>query len=91
MTPVDNLWITLWITGVYLWITLWITCGQLTRSAGLWITGKLSTAYPQGKAGYPQELSTGLFLSHTLFLPLYPHIHSPYYYGYYLFKSFKSP
>lgn len=29
MTPVDNLWITLWITGLKLWITLWITCGKL--------------------------------------------------------------
>ena len=43
MTPVDNLWITLWITGLKLWITLWITCGKLRGSRPLWITRTLST------------------------------------------------
>ncbi|GAB5602853.1 hypothetical protein FJNA_13780 [Thermus sp. FJN-A] len=89
MTPVDNLWITLWITGVYLWITLWTTCGKIPYPGSLWITGRLSTGYPQPKAGYPQGFSTTPFPSRTGFFPRYPHIHSPYYYGYYLFKIFK--
>lgn len=34
MIPVDNLWITLWITPAFLWITLWTTCGKLTPFGG---------------------------------------------------------
>ncbi len=89
MTPVDNLWITLWITGLFLWITLWTTCGKLGPSWGLWITGQLSTPYPQARAIYPQELSTSPFPYRTRFLPSYPHIHRPYYYDYDPFKSLK--
>ncbi|WP_460375616.1 hypothetical protein [Thermus antranikianii] len=89
MTPVDNLWITLWITWVFLWITLWISCGKPTPPSSLWITGRLSTAYPQLEAGYPQEFSTSPFGSHAAFPTPYPQIHSPYYYGYYPFKIFK--
>ena len=55
MTPVDNLWITLWITGLKLWITLWITCGKLRGGRPLWITRPLSTGYPQAGASYPQQ------------------------------------
>lgn len=91
MTPVDNLWITLWITGAFLWITLWTNCGKLTPLRSLWITGQLSTTYPQPKASYPQGFSTGPFLSHTAFSTPYPHFHSPYYYDYYPFKIFKKP
>ncbi len=89
MTPVDNLWIILWITPVFLWITLWTSCGKPTFLRGLWITGQLSTAYPQPEASYPQGFSTGPFRSHTAFSTPYPHIHSPYYYDYYSFKIFK--
>ncbi|MFN3178827.1 MAG: hypothetical protein ACK41R_01515 [Thermus sp.] len=89
MTPVDNLWITLWITRVFLWITLWTTCGKPTPLPGLWITGQLSTTYPQPRPGYPQEFSTTPFRFHTAFSTPYPHIHSPYYYDYYAFKIFK--
>lgn len=56
MTPVDNLWITLWITGLSLWITLWITCGKPGGDWRLWITGQLSTAYPQGGGGLSTEV-----------------------------------
>ncbi len=90
MTPVDNLWITLWVSGLFLWINLWTNCGKPRGVWTLWITGQLSTRYPQGQASYPQGLSTGPFLSRTQFSPPYPHIHSPYYYGYYLFKAFKN-
>ena len=89
MTPVDNLWITLWITGLFLWITLWTSCGKLGPSGRLWITRQLSTRYPQARATYPQELSTGLFPSRTALLPSFPHIHRPYYYDYGSFKSLK--
>ncbi|WP_185747665.1 hypothetical protein [Thermus amyloliquefaciens] len=89
MTPVDNLWITLWITPLFLWITVWITCGQLTPFGGLWITGQLSTAYPQAKPSYPQGFSTGGLPFPTAFTAPYPHIHSPYYYGYYPLKVLK--
>lgn len=89
MTPVDNLWITLWITEVFLWITLWITCGKLSPRLPLWITAHLSTGYPQGSRIYPQDFSTGALASRTGISPFYPHIHRPYYYGYYLFKVFK--
>ncbi len=89
MTPVDNLWITLWITRVFLWITLWTTCGKPGPFSSLWITGQLSTAYPQAKASYPQEFSTCGLPSLTGFIPLYPHIHSPYYYDYYPYKALK--
>lgn len=89
MTPVDNLWITLWITRVFLWITLWTSCGKPGQVWGLWITGQLSTPYPQGRRGFPQGLSTSPFPSGRAFPPLYPHIHSPYYYDYYSFKVFK--
>jgi hypothetical protein len=82
MRPVDNLWITLWITRLYLWITLWITCGKLRGVRRLWITGQLSTTYPQARPGFPQELSTGPLPSRRAFPLPYPHIHRPYYYGY---------
>jgi len=82
MRPVDNLWITLWISGLFLWITLWITCGKLRGARRLWITGQLSTASPQARPGFPQELSTSAFPSRRALSPLYPHIHRPYYYGY---------
>jgi hypothetical protein len=89
MTPVDNLWINLWITGLFLWITLWTTRGKLRPFRSLWITAQLSTPYPQAKASYPQELSTSPLPCRTGFLPPYPHIHRPYYYGYYLLRSLK--
>ena len=89
MTPVDNLWITLWITGLKLWITLWITCGKLRGGRPLWITRPLSTGYPQAGASYPQQLSTARFSSWMAFSPAYPHFHRPYYYDYGSFKSFK--
>ncbi len=89
MTPVDNLWITLWISVLFLWITLWTTCGQLPQGEALWKTRHLSTPYPQARAGFPQGLSTGPFPFQTAFLPPYPHIHSPYYYGYGSFKALK--
>lgn len=90
MTPVDNLWITLWITPVFLWITLWTTCGKPGPLLSLWITGQLSTAYPQPKPSYPQGFSTGGLPFRTPFLAPYPHIHSPYYYDYYPYKSLKT-
>jgi hypothetical protein len=89
MTPVDNLWITLWITGLGLWITLWITCGKPGGVWGLWITGRFSTRYPQGSGGYPQGLSTSPLPSGSRFSPRYPHIHRPYYYDYGFLRSLK--
>ena len=89
MTPVDNLWITLWITGLKLWITLWITCGKLRGGRPLWITRPLSTGYPQAGAGYPQQLSTARFSSWRAFPPAYPHFYRPYYYYDGSFKNFK--
>lgn len=89
VTPVDNLWITLWISGLVLWITLWTTCGKLPWGRTLWITPRLSTPYPQAGAGFPQGLSTSPFPSWRAFSPPYPHIHSSYYYDYGSFKVFK--
>lgn len=89
MTPVDNLWISLWITGLFLWISLWISCGKPTPLWSLWITRQLSTGYPQAKPTFPQEFSTGSFPFQTAFPGHYPHIHSPYYYYDYSFKSLK--
>ncbi|MGQ9753382.1 MAG: hypothetical protein ACUVQD_01765 [Thermaceae bacterium] len=90
MKGVDNLWITLWITrGVPVdnpVDNLWIT-PPFSTPVDNW--GGFSTGYPQGDATYPQELSTGSFGSWTVFSPIYPHIHRPYYYDYYVFNSLK--
>lgn len=80
MTPVDNLWISLWIIGFFLWISLWISCGKTATLVRLWITRQLSTGYPQAIPIFPQGFSTSGFRLQTAFLGCYPHIHSPYYY-----------